>query len=131
MPITYYQKRVLARSFIGDSSSYDYLYFGLSTTEPTEEGTNVTELEDENYERVAVENTDDFWVEFSTVPGKYYNSETIEFPALEADAEGVVAIVIYDAETDGNLLSYMIVESIDFAAEETPTIAECAIEVTF
>ena len=78
------------------------IYVGLSTTQPSEDGTGVTEPSAGGYARVATAATD--WNAASG--GQITNATDIVFPQATADWGTVSYIVLYDAATGGNLLAY-------------------------
>ena len=82
------------------------LYVGLSSTEPTQDGGNITEPDGGSYERVAVPNNTDEWND-ATVddPSVKTNINTIEFPESTdewLDSDPLTHAVIFDSQTDGN-----------------------------
>jgi len=80
------------------------LYFGLSTSTPTVEGTNVTEPVGNNYSRVAITNdTTNFSLASN---GIKYNNISITYPTSTGAWGTVTHFVIYDALTGGNFLGF-------------------------
>lgn len=75
-------------------------YIGLSTTEPTTSGANVTEPADTAYSRVKLTSLS------APVDGVIYNTEQIGFADSTVDWGTITHFVIYDAQTGGNLLVY-------------------------
>ena len=75
-------------------------YIGLSTTEPTTGGANVTEPADTAYSRVKLTSLS------APVDGVIYNTEQIGFADSTVDWGTITHFVIYDAQTGGNLLVY-------------------------
>ncbi len=81
------------------------LYFGVSTTSPVNDGTNVTEPVGNNYSRVLVSNSDKTnWTVAAS--GSLSNATAITFPESSGSWGTVVSVVIYDALTSGNLWFY-------------------------
>ena len=92
-------------------------YIGLSTTEPTMAGTNVSEPSaSTGYGRVLLDNL--------SVPtnGVVTNTQNINFEESTASWGTITHFVIYDAEVDGNLLMY--------GALSTPRVVEAATVMT-
>ena len=77
------------------------VYLGLSTTEPSIDGTGVSEPSSNvGYERVQLTTLSE------PSDGVVTNSSDISFVESIGDWGTVAYFVIYDAETDGNLLMY-------------------------
>lgn len=77
------------------------VYLGLSTTEPSIDGTGVSEPSSNvGYERVQLTTLSE------PSDGAITNSSDISFVESIGDWGTVAYFVIYDAETDGNLLMY-------------------------
>lgn len=92
-------------------------YIGLSTTEPTMAGANVSEpATSAGYSRVLLENL--------SVPtnGVVTNTANINFEESTSSWGTVTHFVIYDAEINGNLLMY--------GALSTPRVVEAATVMT-
>lgn len=76
-------------------------YIGLSSTEPSEDGTNVTEPESAaGYSRVEMTGLSE------PVNGEVKNSVAIDFDESTDEWGTMTHFVIYDAPTGGNLLMY-------------------------
>ena len=78
-------------------------YLGLSTTEPTADGTNVTEPQtDAGYARVQLTNLGE------PVDGKVKNTDTVRFNKSTESWGTVTHYVVYDTQEagSGNLLMY-------------------------
>lgn len=75
-------------------------YIGLSSTEPSKDGTGVTEPTGGNYARVAIASLS---VPYS---GSITNSAELAFADSTSDWGTMTHYVVYDAATDGNLLIY-------------------------
>ena len=76
-------------------------YIGLSTTEPTRGGANVTEpLVSAGYSRVLLDSLS------APSEGVVTNSANINFEESTASWGTIAYFVIYDAEIDGNLIMY-------------------------
>lgn len=73
-------------------------YIGVSTTAPNMDGTGVTEPEDVAYSRVKIESLTE------PVSGTVKNAADIAFNDATQDWGTCTHFVVYDAETDGNLL---------------------------
>lgn len=78
------------------------LYFGLSTTTPSADGTGVTEPSGSAYARIAVTNSDKTnWTVASGA--SLSNSTAITFPESTGSWGTVTNVIVYDALTSGNL----------------------------
>jgi hypothetical protein len=96
---------VLDYLFGADTFSVDAtIYVGLSTTEPTDAGANITEPVAHAYTRLEVDNDLTEWP--AAVDGEKSNANDLEW----AQATGYWGIigwwVIFDAATDGNMLHF-------------------------
>ena len=92
-------------------------YIGLSTTEPTMTGTNVSEpARSSGYSRVLLSNLS------TPTNGVVTNTANINFQESTASWGTVTHFVIYDAEVDGNLLMY--------GELSTPRVVEAATVMT-
>jgi hypothetical protein len=83
------------------------VYVGLSSTTPTNTGTNVTEPSTGNYARVAVSNSITYWPAASSRAKS--NGYPITFPLATADwasAADMTHFVIYDAASNGNFIAW-------------------------
>lgn len=83
------------------------MYIGLSSTTPTNTGTNVTEPSGGGYARVAVTNNATNWPAASA--RSKANGTAITFPAATADWVAGVNLthwVIYDASTAGTFVAW-------------------------
>jgi hypothetical protein len=83
------------------------LYFGLSSTTPAEDGTNVTEPSSGSYARVAVTNNATNFP--AAAAGAKANGTAITWPQASGDwltGANLTYVVIYDAPTGGNFLGY-------------------------
>jgi len=77
------------------------VYLGLSSTEPSVDGSGVTEPSSvDGYERVALSSLSE------PENGVIQNESEISFPESTANWGTMTHFVIYDAKTDGNLLMY-------------------------
>lgn len=119
MNTTHFLNRVAGNLFRTETSPAiptEY-YIGLSTTEPTMSGTNVSEPSTSaGYGRVLLENLS------APVNGVVTNTANINFEESTASWGTVTHFVIYDAEIDGNLLMY--------GALSTPRVVEAATVMT-
>jgi hypothetical protein len=83
------------------------LYFGLSSTTPAEDGTNVTEPSSGSYARVAVTNNATNFP--AATGGAKANGTAITWPQASGDwlaGADLTYVVVYDASTSGNLLAF-------------------------
>jgi len=100
---TYYFANIVAGHMFGSRvtpSIPSVYYIGLSSTAPNADGSGVTEPDDANYERVQISGF--------TIPaaGVVTNSDVITWPRSSAHWGRIDYFVIYDAQTNGNLLIY-------------------------
>lgn len=83
------------------------LYFGLSSTTPTNTGTNVTEPSTGSYARVAVTNNS---TNFPAASGRQKaNGTAVTFPTATGDwvsGSNLTHFVIYDAASSGNFVGW-------------------------
>lgn len=106
MNTTYFKNMIMGNVFGTDKSKSfpSKFYVGFSSTEPTLTGTNVTEATGGGYKRMELTSL--------TAPtgGVITNDADIQFPESQSDWFGAATpanyYVIYDAETNGNLLMY-------------------------
>lgn len=119
MNTTHFLNRVAGNLFRTETSPAiptEY-YIGLSTTESTMSGANVSEPSTSaGYGRVLLENLS------APVNGVVTNTANINFEESTASWGTVTHFVIYDAEIDGNLLMY--------GALSTPRVVEAATVMT-
>ena len=119
MNTTHFLNRVAGNLFRTETSPAiptEY-YIGLSLTEPTINGTNVTEPPvNAGYQRVLLEKLS------APVNGLVTNTENINFEESTLKWGTVTHFVIFDAEIDGNLLMY--------GALSTPRVVEAATVMT-
>lgn len=83
------------------------LYVGLSSTTPTNTGTNVTEPSSGSYARVSVTNNATNWPAASSRSKS--NGTTITFPTATGDwlsGANLTHFVIYDSSTSGNFVAW-------------------------
>lgn len=111
MPLTNYADQKLVQLLFGDTAYTipTTLYVGLSTTTPTQAGTNFTEPSGGAYARVAVTNNTTNWVAATSQPATGYeqaNGTTITFPTATASWGTVTYFGIFDASTSGNLIAF-------------------------
>ena len=101
---TTYFRNLVAGNIFGTQTTPaipESYYLGLSSTEPTESGTNVTEPgSGTGYERVLLTNLG------APSDGEVSNSSSIDFDESTAAWGTMTHFVIYDAQTGGNLLIY-------------------------
>jgi len=80
------------------------LYYGLSSTLPTNTGTNVTEPSGGSYARVAVTNNA---TNFPAASGRAKSNGTvIVFPTATGNWGDMTHFVVYDASTAGNFVGW-------------------------
>ena len=119
MNTTHFLNRVAGNLFRTETSPAiptEY-YIGLSTTEPTMSGTNVSEPSTSaGYGRVLLENLS------APTNGVVTNTANINFEESTASWGTVTHFVIYDAEINGNLLMY--------GALSTPRVVDAATVMT-
>lgn len=97
----------------GDYARAAQLEIGLSTTEPQEDGTGITEPAGaDGYARVEVDNDTDTWQDAATAAEGAYegkgvkkNAIDIEFPEATGDWGTVTHFFIADEDT-GNIMGY-------------------------
>ena len=102
MTTTYFANCIMGNLFKTNTNPGlpSVFYIGLSTTEPTTGGANVTEPADTAYSRVKLTSLS------APVDGVIYNTEQIGFADSTVDWGTITHFVIYDAQTGGNLLVY-------------------------
>lgn len=119
MNTTHFLNRVAGNLFRTETSPAiptEY-YIGLSTTEPTMSGTNVSEpASGAGYRRVLLNNLS------TPTNGVVTNTANINFEESTASWGTITHFVIYDAEIGGNLLMY--------GALSTPRVVEAATVMT-
>lgn len=119
MNTTHFLNRVAGNLFRTETSPAiptEY-YIGLSTTEPTMSGTNVSEpASGAGYSRVLLNNLS------TPMNGVVTNTANINFEESTASWGTITHFVIYDAEIGGNLLMY--------GALSTPRVVEAATVMT-
>lgn len=119
MNTTHFLNRVAGNLFRTETSPAiptEY-YIGLSTTEPTMTGANVSEPSaSAGYGRVLLENLS------APTNGVVTNTANINFAESTASWGTITHFVIYDAEVNGNLLMY--------GALSTPRVVEAATVMT-
>lgn len=109
MVTTYWTNKFFNASFRGISfNPPTKLYIGLSTTQPYENGTGVTEPVDASYARLDVTcNTTNFSL---SVDGKIENAVNLEFAEATNDWNTPSSLIkyyaVFDTATGGNLLWY-------------------------
>ena len=119
MNTTYFLNLVAANLYCGqnDPAIPTAYYVGLSTTEPALDGTNVTEPSaEDSYARVVLTDLS------SPVDGVVTNASVVKFTESTGDWGKITHYVIYDGETDGNLLMYGALPSARTIEAETEVI---------
>lgn len=107
MPNTTYFKNMMAGALFGKSSVFnipDTYYLAVSTTNPSEDGSNFTEPTDPMYSRVAIANSSESFTDPSD--GTVANKQNIELAESSEDWGSVSATGVFDSPTGGNLLMY-------------------------
>lgn len=112
MSFSQYTAAALLNSMFGKTSNFGALasaptiYVALSSTAPTETGTNVTEPSTGSYARVSTAAGD--WVAATDAdPSVIENANAITFPTATGDWAGgsnLTHFALYDASTSGNFL---------------------------
>lgn len=104
MSITYTSGNSVLNKLFGNStlSQPSTLYFGLSSTIPNIDGTGSTEPSVGAYSRVALTNSDKTNWSVSTL-GTLTNLTSITFPESTASWGTLLAVVVFDASSGGNL----------------------------
>lgn len=112
MSLTQYACQAILNSLFGKTSNFGALasrptiYVGLSSTTPTETGSNVTEPSGGSYARVATAASD--WNAATNAdPSVVSNANAITFPQATADwvsGSNLTYFVLYDASSSGNVL---------------------------
>lgn len=102
MTTTYFLNCIMGNVFGTDTSPSipTQYYIGLSTTVPTVSGGNVTEPTDSAYQRVLLNSLSE------PESGVITNTTAVEMPESVNDWGTCTHFVIYDAQTNGNLLMY-------------------------
>lgn len=104
----YYQNKILDKLFgQTDFEAPDTWYLALSSTQPTEDGSNVTEPSGGGYSRISEPNLP-WHFGYNTFPRRanYYlsrNYYSYDFPVATSDWGNVSYLCFYDAPTNGNL----------------------------
>ncbi len=86
------------------SSAPATYYVGLSTTTPTNTGSNITEPSGNAYARVAVTNNTTNWP--AAASRSKSNGTTITFPTATGSWGTVTHFVLFDAATAGNMRAW-------------------------
>lgn len=112
MSFSIYTAQALLNSLFGKTSAFGALasvptiYVALSSTTPTESGTNITEPSSGSYARVATAAID--WdAATSADPSVVLNAAAVEFPQATGDwvsGADLTHFVLYDAASAGNVL---------------------------
>ena len=101
----FYANKVLDMAFGKAANTFpDSLYIGLTSTQPTNIGENVTEPSGNNYSRVFCANDSAMW---PAANGRTKsNGQDVLFPAATGDWGTQSFFVLYDAPTAGNFIAY-------------------------
>lgn len=125
MSFTNYTAQGLLNYLFGKTSAFDTqptIYVGLSSTTPTETGTNITEPGSGGYARVATAAAD--WnAATSADPSVIDNAEVIDFGTASGDwAAGspMTHFFLADASTSGNILAVGALSSAKAVANGDP-----------
>lgn len=121
MGFTYFLDNKLLDHVFGNTSYSvpSTLYIGLSTTTPTQSGSNFTEPSGNGYARVAVTNNSSNFPPASN--GTKSNATAITFPQATGNWGTVTHFGIFDAATGGNLLAWgALNQSKTISAGDTP-----------
>lgn len=86
------------------------LYVGLYTSDPTENGTAGTEVNNSRYERQVIIFTE-------PISSVVSNTNTIKFDATEESYGNITHVGVLDAQTGGNMLFYKALQSAIVAGE--------------
>lgn len=132
MSFSNYAAQALLNSLFGKTSAFGALasvptiYVGLSSTTPTEAGSNVTEPSSGAYARVATAAAD--WdAATSADPSVVENAEDVVFPQATGDwlsGDDLTHFVLYDASTSGNFLGAgALATAKPVLEDDTPTFA--------
>ena len=81
-------------------------YLGLSSTAPSTDGSGVTEPTDEAYHRARIVNSEETLSTADSSTGIVLNHTAVYLPESTEPWPGLTHYVIYDSETNGNLLMY-------------------------
>lgn len=100
----YLEKKVLDHVFGKSAYTPPIIFLALSTTEPADDGTNLTEPDAEHgYERVETDAAD--WnAAAGTNPTVVTNANPLSFPVADDDWGEVGWFALYDAAEAGNFL---------------------------
>lgn len=113
MSFSNYTAQAILNALFGKTSAFGALadaptiYVGLSSTAPTETGTNVTEPDSGGYARVET-SASDWEAATSADPSVVGNAEVIDFGTASGTwlaGANLTHVVLYDAATDGNFLA--------------------------
>lgn len=109
MPKTTYQKNEVIKHFFrtGTATKPTGLWVGLLGADPTEAGTQTSEVSGGSYARVQRNPSDANWSAPSS--GRTGNAAAVTFPAPTADWNGgeqITYVAIFDAATGGNMRYY-------------------------
>lgn len=114
MSFSNYTAQAVLNALFGKTSAFGALasaptiYVALSSTTPTETGTNVTEPSGGSYARVATAASD--WnAATSADPSVVDNANAIDFPTATADwltGSNLTHFALYDAASAGNFLGF-------------------------
>jgi len=131
MTTTYYQaNRILDRNFGATSFTIpSTLYFGLSTTAISADGTGATEPSTGSYARASAANNKTTWG--NAASGSLTNLISISFPESTASWGTITYVFISDAASAGNMLYYAVLSpSRTVQTSTTVLFAASAITVT-
>ena len=98
----YWENKLLNHIFGKDSLTPPVIYLGLSTAEPAEDGTGLTEPSGNAYQRVQTSASD--WN--VSAGGSLDNAGDIFFPMATGNWGTITHFALFDAATGGNMLAY-------------------------
>lgn len=124
-----YANNLLDVAFGKSASSWpSVVYIGLSTTTPTNTGTNVTEPTGNGYARVAVPNDATHWPAASSRAKA--NGGPVTFTAATGSWGTITHFVMYDAASSGNFLAWGAVTSTPITTNDQASFATGQITIT-
>jgi len=99
----YLENKLLDHVFMKTAFSQPtYIYVALSTADPGEDGSGISEPSGNGYARVQTSGDD--WN--AAANGHIDNANDITFPEATGDWGTITHFALFDAATDGNMLAY-------------------------
>ena len=99
----YLENKILDHIFMKTAFSQPTnIYVALSTTDPGEDGSGISEPSGNGYARVQTSGDD--WN--AAANGHIDNANDITFPEATGDWGTITHFALFDAESDGNMLAY-------------------------